>query len=163
MVLTTQDMHYLCHQFLSISYWINNDLETLEAPFIFIILLHLYCQRIARLEVSLLKEIAGSKRWRYLATSPYQEFTFVGWSYQLPTFSPEKTSSNIANRSAENRVCQLRTTVKIHFVLCIASFYTFYDWNERKKLFKCQKIDFDQQTACGAPVWWSKYKTHNIS
>ena len=25
-----------------------------------------------------------------------------------------------------------------------------------------QKIDLDQQTACGAPVGWSKYTTHYI-
>ena len=46
-------------------------------------------------------------------------------------------------------------------LLFFALFYTFHDLKGRKKLFWCQKIDFDQLTVCGAPVPWSKYTTGN--
>ena len=51
---TTQDKHYLC------------------------------CQRVARLEVSLAKEVTGSDGLRYLATSPLHEFDFVALVNQIP-------------------------------------------------------------------------------
>ena len=41
--------------------------------------------------------------------------------------------------------------------------FTFYDLKVPKKLFQSQKIDFDQQTACGAPVRWSKYTKLSVS
>ena len=43
------------------------------------------------------------------------------------------------------------------FFVIFALFYTFFDLKERKKLFFRQKIYFDQRSAWGAPVCWSKY------
>ena len=58
-------------------------------------------------------------------------------------------------------VCWLKSFVFLRknvFLLCLAVFY-IYDGKRWKKLFWCKKNDFDQQTACGAPLWWSKYTT----
>ena len=49
-------------------------------------------------------------------------------------------------------------------IICFcAKTITFVDGKRQKKLFLHQKHDFDQQTACGAPVCLSKYTTQKAS
>ena len=51
----------------------------------------------------------------------------------------------------------------LQYVFCyFLRYFTYLIRKGRKKLFQLQKIDFDQQTACGAPVCWSKYTTLQI-
>ena len=62
--------------------------------------------------------------------------------------------------AGRNRLPDAKTTISITNG---TFFYTFYDLKVRKKLFWNQKIDFNQQTACRAPVRWSKYTTIRVS
>ena len=69
------------------------------------------------------------------------------------------TTSVTIQPSSGWRVTTGRPLLKPDFLIIFAFFYTFYDLKVCKKLFLCQKIDFNQWTACGAPVCWLKYTT----
>ena len=48
------------------------------------------------------------------------------------------------------------------FLCGFAFFFLYFLPLVMEKVVLHQKIDLDQQTACGAPVGWSKYTTHYI-
>ena len=45
-------------------------------------------------------------------------------------------------------------------ILCL--FYTFFVIFAGKTKESLEKVDFDQRTACGAPIRWSKYTTNGL-
>ena len=44
-------------------------------------------------------------------------------------------------------------------IICFGVKIPFVTEKEEETCFNAETNNFDQQTACGAPVWWSKYTT----
>ena len=80
---------------------------------------------------------------------------FGDWVTKIWHFSPLKTINSVQLRTAGDLLLHVFVQLSFHFSL-------FCSVSDGKSCFNVKKIDFNQQTACGAPVCWLKYTTLGI-